>query len=492
MSEEKEVNASQQNSSEAKPVTPEQSEPVSEQEKTEHHPVKQSSGSTASFLATLIALAAVGGSFYLWQQQKVMRNDLTALDGSINRLVEAVEQRNNQQSERIEQLAQHQHQQTDQKLAHLEAQVLELRGRLSQERRDWVLAEAEYLLRVAKHRLALENDPQTAIAALNQAAQKLTQLQHPSLQAVTQQLHQDIEALNAISLPDTAIISADLASLSAELTQWPFSSSTHNREAIPSGENPPVGGKKEESGLGQMLDQIWEDIKGLVSIRRSDEVSRPLMDTEQRYFLQQNLRLKLESARLALISRQNQPYHDSLSDAKSWLQHYYDTSATSVKDAISTIERLDTINLAPVMPSLEQAMQLLQQAIMEIRSQQATQDIPGQETRPQAETESPEATVRPEADTFTAPETAVIQPSPSVESPEDTGTAESASTEQNATLAPVTEGASPQGENGKIPTPAPPSQIAPTEPSPESSSTPPAPSEQTPEDVPTPPQGIAL
>jgi uncharacterized protein HemX len=256
----------------------------------------------------------------------------------------------------------------------LERLLLELRSRLSRERSDWMLAEVEYLIRIAGHRLLLEKDPHTAITALNQAVQKLTLLSSPALQGVIEQLNRDISELRAISLPDKTRITADLAALSTEIPQWPFSDT--GSAPLPSDESVPEQEQAKERGLSRTFSKIWADIKGLVTIRRSDEISRPLMDTEQRYFLQQNLRLKLEAARLALLGGHNQPYHDSLEEAVSWLQQYYDASSPLVTDAMARIQKLAVIDLEPPLPSLEQSLLLLQEAAIEIQAQAPAPQAP--------------------------------------------------------------------------------------------------------------------
>ena len=340
-------------------------------EQKEHHPAKQSSGSSGAFLATVIALVAAGGTFYLWQQQQVQHKETLALQQSIARLLNVVEERHTSQLQRIDALAQHHHPDTEEQLGRIEALVQDLRGRLGQERNEWAVAEVEYLLRIAEHRLTLEHDKEAALAALRQARERLASQDQDVYQPVLQQIDADAAKLAAVSLPDRNRIAAELATLSAAVQNWPFASRDNATAAEPaSAAIAPDEQAANGKGWRQMLDKVWRDIKGLVTIRHNGEVARPLLEPEQRYFLQQNLQLKLEAARLALLSGNSQAYHDSLTEASTWLQRYFDTSATPVREAQSAIEQLSAIDLEPRLPKLGNSIELLQQAAMQVQSRQ--------------------------------------------------------------------------------------------------------------------------
>ena len=60
---------------------------------------------------------------------------------------------------------------------------------------DWVLAEADYLLRVAGRKLWLEHDVATSSRMLHAADQRLADLHDPSLLPVREKIHDDIQQL---------------------------------------------------------------------------------------------------------------------------------------------------------------------------------------------------------------------------------------------------------------------------------------------------------
>lgn len=336
-------------------------------EQKEHQPVKQSSGSSGAFLATVIALAAAGASYYLWQQQQAMHKETLELGQRIERLLGVVEDRHTAQLQRIDSQARHRHPDTEEQLGRIETLVQDLRGRLGQERREWAVTEVEYLLRIAGHRLTLEHDKDTALAALREARGALMLQDDATFQTVIRQIDRDIDTLTAVSLPDRASIAAELAALSGQVESWtPLVRRGAPEEQTSAGADAADGQQPAaESDWRSMLGKVWDDIKGLVTIRHDGQAPRPLLEPEQRYFLQQNMQLKLGSARLALLAGNSAAYRDSLGEASTWLQRYFDPSAAAVRDAQSRIEQLAAIELAPGLPALGNSIELLQQAAMQ-------------------------------------------------------------------------------------------------------------------------------
>ena len=336
-------------------------------EEKEHLPEKQSSGSSGTFLAVAIALAAAGGGYYLWQQQQAMHLESRKIEQKIASLRSSLEERQTTQSRRINALEGHQHPETAEQLARVEALAYELRSRVGQERREWAVAEVEYLLRVAGLRLKLEHDRNTALAALQEARARLADLEQTVFWPVISQIEEDIDKLSAISLPDRDRIAAELASLASEVENWP----TIVDESTAQEQEPSPGNETTEQANGgddwkAKLSGIWQDIRGLVTIRHDGAIPRPMLHPEHQYFLRQNLQLKLEAARLALLGGNSHIFRDSLEDASSWLERYFDTTSTPISEARLRLNELQALDIQPSLPELGNSIELLRQASLRL------------------------------------------------------------------------------------------------------------------------------
>ena len=355
-----------------KTETPEKKAPV------KPRPKKQRDGSSGAFLAMVIALAAGGGSYYVWQQHLIAEQDRRALEQSIQQLLEVVEEKDRAQQARIEQLQAHRHDPVEQRLQALEQSLPDLSQQLSLQQQEWGLAEVDYLLRLADHRLQLSHDIPTAIAALGQAREQLVTYTNGDFSDVISTIEENINSLSQVSQQGTAHINAKLSEVLAKLDALPFAIEASEAPKAQPAPPPP----SETAKLGERIKQwgriVWHDIKALVTIRRSDEISRPLMNAEQRYFLQAQLRIKLETARLAAMGQNHALYGSSLKEAADWLSRYYDSNDTDVVTMYATINELATLSVDSPLPSLQP-----------LRQQLHSQRPPAQPAAPQPTTLAP-------------------------------------------------------------------------------------------------------
>lgn len=363
-------------------------------EHEEHEPGKQRSASNAAIFVTLLAIVALGSSFFLWRQLQLANKDINTIQASIDKLLGVME-------ENLKQIPTHQHPELQQNISRNAAQAAQqnnrlqmLTNRLAQERSGWTVAEAEYLIRIAEHRLTLERDIPTAIAALGSAKQVLLKADSATFAVVASAIDVEINKLQSLQLPNPNLIAAEVAALSAAVEELPLALGAIQSAGLPqeSGDS-----AQESSGEG-FWQRIWQDIRGLVTIHREGEVDKPMLVPEQRYFLKQNLQLKLETARMALLTNNTATWYASLDQASDWLQRYFDTSTEGVTNVLQGIARLRQIDLSPPLPLPEGLHQVLQQAAIG----QPAAEPPQTTLPPQAPVQSPEPEV-PEQSSETTP-----------------------------------------------------------------------------------------
>jgi len=326
---------------------------------TGHH-VNQKRPSRAALwlaiLALMLSMAAGGGGYWLWLQgrsgiqgQERQSQQLKDLQSQFAQLQQQIKSDSQKQQIQWQQFEQ---QQTQEQMS--------IRQQLSQSRDpNWILAEAEYLIRIADHRLQLVKDVDTAVSALSLADQRLQVLRDPRLLPVRRLLNEDINRLKAVPRIDVTGMALTLSSLQSQLEQLPLSgritlSTTEDQRAIDerSGE--------EKKGWTRFLSDLWTSLKGLVTVRRLSEQSAAILPLEQRGYLYQNLALKLETARYALLLDNDVLYHRSLATARDWLQHYFDQQDAGVESVVSTLKHLDSVSLDRVLPPAASALPALQ------------------------------------------------------------------------------------------------------------------------------------
>ncbi|HHJ81230.1 MAG TPA: hypothetical protein ENJ65_06310, partial [Candidatus Tenderia electrophaga] len=216
-----------------------------------------------------------------------------------------------------------------------------------------LVTEARHLINIANHQAQLNQNPTAAAAALAAANRRLSDAADPTLLETRQIITDDIIALRSIAALDISGIALALSQLEASIDGLPLSSETVTPDATAS------AATEEVSDANSFFNKVWSDIKGLVSIRHNAQHSTAMLPPGQRFFLQQNLRLKLETARLALLQRDSQTFHSSLNTAGDWIKKYFDTSAASTANLLTSIERYQDLELSPALPDLSRSLKAL-------------------------------------------------------------------------------------------------------------------------------------
>lgn len=227
----------------------------------------------------------------------------------------------------------------------LYAQVEKLYRGLVQESADAVLAETESILMLASQQLALGADTRIAVAALQEIDARLGRQKDPTLTALRRALVSDIERLKAHPAADIAGMSARLDSLLALVEQLPLVSTVlpRSRPSDPNSPNRPGG--FEEGLAASGLAALREELQKLIRVRRIEEPDAPLLAPDQAYFLRENMRLKLLSARLALLARNDLQFKTDLNRAIEWLDRFYEKDNRLVKGAYDQLTQLRNARL---------------------------------------------------------------------------------------------------------------------------------------------------
>ena len=154
----------------------------------------------------LFALAGAAG-FFGWQQQQAATAETAVLTDRLNTALQKIEASNARETtlmQRAEALNT-----ASQNLAAQVAHNTERLGKLpGAERQDWLLAEAEYLLRLASQRLELERDWEGAISMLTAADNVIIETRNPRFDKVRAQIARELMALRAVPAVDRGVPSS--------------------------------------------------------------------------------------------------------------------------------------------------------------------------------------------------------------------------------------------------------------------------------------------
>lgn len=231
----------------------------------------------------------------------------------------------------------------------LDESLQALHNEVGKDRRAWLVAETENLLVIAQHRLRYARDARLAIEALRAADQQLALLGDAVFQPVRRQIENELGALTAFERLDLTGLARRLGKLAADVETLPLT--------------PP----KPAPETGQLddgfLHEVWRDLRDLVRVRSTEDIRRPLLLPEHKYYLRENLRLALQGAEFAILHGDGTTFGLNARLARQWIQDYYDTRHPAVQAALGELDAALRIQ-ALTLPDLTGSLNLLR----EIRS----------------------------------------------------------------------------------------------------------------------------
>lgn len=326
-------------------------------------PVKRSSRYILIVVILLLAITMVGvfGWSTLKTQLALTEQGLVEINKRIDtlnpapaleRLSNALDSRINSTQTRIEDL---QGQQDSLRTAVVKAYDL-----ASRTQRGWIIAEAQYLTRIAQQRLRLMRDLGGAIAALQAVDQRLEEQADPTFSPILAALEADIVTLKAFPQPDLEAISLKLDQIITQswgvLIEKPsLHPSKQSADSEPAANSVQAS---ERSQNGVLMQLIHEVNKHLV-IRRHDRPMPPLPDAQTQLYRYQLLRLKLEAVRLAVLQENDVEYHRLLRSVVALIGTHY--SIPNAKPLIDELKNLQRLQIRLEMPSIRRSLTALSQ-----------------------------------------------------------------------------------------------------------------------------------
>jgi len=219
---------------------------------------------------------------------------------------------------------------------------------LAENRESTAVAEVEQLLTIASQQLQLNSNVKSALLALQAAQKRLEPLDLPRAIQLRETLAAEIDSLREIPQLDVVSMSGQLTQLSELCGKLPLISERQPALNASSQEIKPMP----ENGLAHWLQPLWEDIKNLITVERIDQPEPPLLASDQAFYLRENIRLRLLTARIALLQHDEATYKADLNMVKSWLIAYFDTKHPDTIKAMQLLKKLAAYKISMTLPQL--------------------------------------------------------------------------------------------------------------------------------------------
>ncbi|WP_099350947.1 uroporphyrinogen-III C-methyltransferase [Erwinia amylovora] len=233
----------------------------------------------------------------------------------------------------------------NQQLDELKQKVASISGSDAQ---TWMLAQADYLVKMAGRKLWSDRDVTSAAALLKSADASLAEMNDPSMIGARRALAQDISTLSALSQVDYDGVILKLNQLSNGIDNLRLADNDSDDEPMDADSGALSSSLRE---WRQNLVKSWHNfMDDFITIRRRDATAEPLLAPNQDVYLRENIRSRLLIAAQAVPRHQDEIYKQSIDTVSAWIRAWYDTSDANTKAYLDQLDDLSQQSISMDVP----------------------------------------------------------------------------------------------------------------------------------------------
>ena len=213
---------------------------------------------------------------------------------------------------------------------------------------DWLIAEADYLVRMAGRKLWLENDVRTAILLLVNADKRLKSLADPSVLPVRASLAEDIQTLQQLNPVSQSSVALALTGMIAQIDKLPLDTFEKPEDA-----------NAEDTTLSESADdwqenlaKVWRSlVNDFLTVKTIEGPVEPVLSLEAQFLAKEQLRLQLMHAQTAALQGDAGLYSESLQYAQTLIIEKYDTEKSQVTGFVDALQNLIATDISRPIPT---------------------------------------------------------------------------------------------------------------------------------------------
>jgi len=351
-----------------------------------------------SAIAIAIALAAGIGLYGLVKKQATNQ---TATSDALVTQVTALQQAQQTQKAELDAVIKQQAAQladANRQQAELTKQLDEMQQKVATisgtDAKTWLLAQADFLVKLAGRKLWSDQDVTTAAALLKSADASLGDMNDPSLITARRALTEDIASLATVSQVDYDGIILKVNQLSNQIDNLRLADNNDDDSPMDS-DSGELSSSLSEWRIN--LQKSWQNfMDSFITVRRRDETAVPLLAPNQDVYLRENLRSRLLVAAQAVPRHQEETYKQALDNVSTWVRAYYDTDDATTTAFLEDVDKLSQQNITMNVPD-KLASQPILEKLMQTRvrnllaqpgvaaEQEAPASSPAPDSAPQGE-----------------------------------------------------------------------------------------------------------
>ncbi len=238
----------------------------------------------------------------------------------------------------------------------LNGAITQVQRQLGKTRGDWLIADAEYLLTVANERLHLIGDINTTREALEAADQRLRESGDAGTFKVREEIAKELANIKGVQTADVVGIYASIQTLQDRVDKLVLFLPYIGKALTAAPEVKETATQSsEEQGL---IDSAINQLEGIVTIRHTEHEVKEILTPEEAQFIQEQLRVKLEMVKIALVQHNEMLFQSGLADTRKWAEHHF-TKNNDLDNFISVLDQFLRTKIRSQFPDISGSLKML-------------------------------------------------------------------------------------------------------------------------------------
>jgi uroporphyrin-3 C-methyltransferase len=293
-------------------------------------------------VAIIISILVGGGlTFQMQQKNAEYQAQINALQTQLKQTQDNIQSElDSTQKQAIEKATEITHRaetvlaQQQKSIVSLQVAMADVKGRRPN---DWLLAEADYLVKLAGRKLFLEHDAVSATKLMESADQRIAALNDPSLVPLRKSMANDITKLKTIPLIDREGLVLRITALQQQVDKLPLANAL-----LPEAqqEEKQVVSQDVYDWKDNLMTSLKDFSENFITFRTRDGNVIPLLSPQQHFYLKENIKAKLETAIKAVYVEQQEIYSTALTTADKWSTTFFNQDSNEVIEFNKALELL--------------------------------------------------------------------------------------------------------------------------------------------------------
>ncbi len=239
-------------------------------------------------------------------------------------------------------------------MAAYRSQLEELAQTASRARDENLPVDLEAALRLAQDQSQLTGSTEPLLAALRTAERRLARSQDPRLAPATRAVTRDLDRVKTATVTDTAGLLGRIDQLLRQVDDLPVANEVGRagggaRTADPAPAEPVGWG-------GRAWAAFRAEAEGLLRVSRVERPEATMLSPDQAFFVRENLKLRLQGARLAILARQYEAARSDLAAAGTALGVWFDPASRRTQAAATLLQQVQAQSKSADLPRVEESL----------------------------------------------------------------------------------------------------------------------------------------